>query len=310
MSYLSPEEHDRETSIMPWMERSTALTDYNMIQRMFKNNTKMSSIDRLIGSFNRFSLSSIATAEMHQLALDASGLPASTSLAQVYLSTCKMRTTVPSKAAILGIALCVGAKLLQMKHISSDIGLEDSSADSIGVGLFVGLQSLLQLTSYKPPQVPEVEVPNLSLTLGGDKALFGEASGGTASIPSSLLDTYVKAIPTPINKSVEDNDDIAEVRAIDASWETFTTYVFDALSEIELKDYMPSLPVHDENPDDSQHLLGRNLKQKQPKQLISILQKAKQYKARSRKLTAGIKKRARGFKKGYIDLVENDGFFL
>ena len=124
---LTPEERNRVTSIMPWMERSTAPTDYYMIRKIFCKDAKMSSINRLMSSFNRFSMSIVATEE-HQLALDASGLPAR--------RTWKIRKMMtPSKVVLLVYALFAGV-------------------------MFIGLLSQdIPSPRFNPPQVLREEMP-------------------------------------------------------------------------------------------------------------------------------------------------------
>mmetsp|Transcript_26950 Transcript_26950/g.48929 ORF Transcript_26950/g.48929 Transcript_26950/m.48929 type:complete len:279 (-) Transcript_26950:834-1670(-) len=70
-----------------------------------------------------------------------------------------------------------------------------------------------------------------------------------------------------------------------------------------------------ESDEECQHLLGLNRKKYGAKQSdSSIHHRVKNYTTRRRKLSAGIKKRARrslkAFRDGYISLVENDEFFL
>lgn len=130
---LTPKERNRVTSIMPWMERPTAPTDYYMIRKMFCKDAKMISINRLMSSFNRFSLSIIAT-EKHQLALDASGLPAR--------RTWKIRKMVtPSKVVLLVYALFAGI-------------------------MFIGLLSQdIPSARFNPPQVLKEEIPSPPVAL-------------------------------------------------------------------------------------------------------------------------------------------------
>ncbi|KAL7535618.1 hypothetical protein ACHAXR_006614 [Thalassiosira sp. AJA248-18] len=147
----------------PWTKRSIAPTDYNIAQRLFSG-AKVDPVNRCTISRN--------VVLKHQIALDASGLPASQlrtqSLAGDYWLALKSRSMKPTTAVIIGIAACIGAQLLQLKQNPSDSELlgfisEVNSADYIGVALRVPLENY-----SNPVQVFDEDTTNIRTALTSD----------------------------------------------------------------------------------------------------------------------------------------------
>ncbi|KAL9185052.1 hypothetical protein ACHAXT_002829 [Thalassiosira profunda] len=156
-----------------WTKRSLAPTDYNMVWRMFTDT-----------AIEESPLSCHLSAE-YQLAMIASGLAVVDSNKEEGRGMAWKRPEMtPRRAIVLGMALCAGAKLLQLHNTppgSEAIGSFDggSSAESVGMALLVGLQSLvLPLAQLEPPQAldsdEEVSVIDLPCT---------ESDGSVGSSP-------------------------------------------------------------------------------------------------------------------------------
>jgi len=151
-----------------------------------------------------------------------------------------------------------------------------------------------------------------------------------ASSISSNTDTNVfdEILPNIADNLEDVTATVEDLRVGDTTWEAIPSNTIDwqnpsqTISDVEAEG-TPFLHQQDEStisilsePEECQHLLGHNTEKKEAKKkpTASIHHKVNKYTVRSRKLSAGIKKRALqslvGFRDSYIALVENDDFFL
>jgi len=197
-SYISTREQVGKASAhpppLPWTIRSTAPTDYSMIRRR-----RMSAEKKVDDPTNRYNYTlSRSVVEKHQIALNASGLPTtqlmmlvSRTLHPKYSPTFTSGKVRPTKAALIGISLCVGAQLFHnMKQNPLVDGkmmfLSKEGSPVLGRGVSVGLQSFLDsLKQSKTSQVMGGETSDHETALSS----MLSADNGTAPIPemASLL---------------------------------------------------------------------------------------------------------------------------
>ncbi len=272
-----------QTSILvtPWTTRSTAPTDYQLVQRKVAQNRN--------DFFGRFILSRNVD-EKYQIALDASGLSAIGRIG-------KGRNRIVTRILILGAVLFVISQLPHLKH-----PLHVGKVETYSLLELSKLPTLLRDVN----EVPVIENVVESASHGdiaSDPTVTSEhdenrQSEDTTLIFSSVFAGIGKIIPEAsmhIVEMVRNEDSVGlQIRAgVDTRLDA-------------------SARKHDEE----HQLVMENSKTKQPrKQRVTwIRQRVKRCSARSRRVISGIKTIALQslltFREEYIALVENDKFFL
>jgi hypothetical protein len=284
---------NQTSDLMPWITRSTAPTDYQLVQRKIAQNR--------IDFFGRFIFSRHID-ENYQIALDASGLSATGRIR-------KGRNRIITRIIILGAVLFVISQLLQLKH-------------PLHVGK-VETNSLLELSKHPTllRDVNEVSVIKTVLdsashgVIASDPTVTSEQDENRQSEDNSLNNLSSafadigKIIPEagiPITVETVRNEDSVgfQIVAVDKRLGACTTPPNESMSQTKRK--------HEEE----YQLLLESSKTKQPRNQRStwIQQRAKRCSARSRRVISGIKTKALRslltFKEEFIALVENDKFFL
>jgi hypothetical protein len=284
---------NQTSDLMPWITRSTAPTDYQLVQRKIAKNR--------IDFFGRFILSRNVD-ENYQIALEASGLSATGQIR-------KGRNRIMTRIIILGAVLFVISQLLQLKH-------------PLHIGK-VETNSLLELSKHPTllRDVNEVSVienvlDSASLgviafdpTVNSEEDMRQSEDTSLNSLSSAFADVgnIIPKASIPITVETVRNEDSVGFQigaGVVTRLGACTTPPNESMSQ--------TAREHDEE----YQLLLENSKTKQLRNQRStwIQQRAKKCIARSRRVISGIKTKALQslltFREEYIALVENDKFFL